>query len=104
MRDVTEETTDFSFLLSGSTLLLALVAFYIGRALWIARREWAHCGPDTKILYLLVAPILTLAVDLLEFTDRLFWRHDGNAQPARSTDARRRAGPLRPKMAMRSDA
>jgi hypothetical protein len=107
---VTEETTDFSYLLSGSTLLLALVGFYIGRALWIARREWAHCGTDTKILYLLVAPLLTLAVDLLEFTDRLFWSYDGKAQPARSMATRRRTGPLhpngplRPKMAVRSDA
>lgn len=62
-----------SFLLSGSTFLLAIAAFYVGRSLWIARREWSHCALDTKILYLLVAPPLTLAVDLLEVTDRLFW-------------------------------
>lgn len=70
---MTEDTTNLPLLLSGSTLLLALAAFYIGRSLWIARREWAECRADTKILYLLVAPPLTLAVDILEFTDRLFW-------------------------------
>lgn len=54
-------------------LLLALVVFYVGRALWIVRHEWRQCRADTKILYLLVAPPLTLAVDVLALTDRLFW-------------------------------
>jgi hypothetical protein len=100
---VAEETTGFSFLLSGSTLILLLVAFYVGRALWIARRVWAQCSTDTKILYLLVAPALTLAVDILEITDRLFWSRQQDARPSRSRLAQRRVGPLRPKVALRSD-
>ncbi|HYD16138.1 MAG TPA: hypothetical protein VEA77_07035 [Hyphomicrobium sp.] len=80
---MTEDSTGLSFLLSGSTILLALAAFYVGRALWIARREWSQCGTDTKILYLLVAPVLTLAVDILEVTDRLFWsRRTGKTNPS----------------------
>jgi hypothetical protein len=70
---VLEEANNFSFLLSGSTVLLAIAAFYVGRSLWIARRELPQCATDTKVLYLLVAPPLTLAVDLLSVTDRLFW-------------------------------
>ncbi len=101
---MTEETTGFPFLLSGTTLILALAAFYVGRALWIARREWALCTMDTKVLYLLVAPILTFAVDLLEITDRLFWSRRGKIQqPVRSGRAQRRVGPLRPETALRSD-
>lgn len=100
---MTEETTGFSFLLSTTTLLLALVAFYVGRSLWIARREWPHCRADTKILYLMVAPPLTLAVDILEFTDRIFWSR-WTAQSARPKTALRRASPVRPtKVAFRSD-
>jgi hypothetical protein len=100
---VTEETTGLSFLLSTTTLLLALVAFYVGRSLWIARREWPHCRADTKILYLMVAPPLTLAVDILEFTDRIFWSR-WTAQSARPKTAIRRASPVRPtKVAFRSD-
>jgi hypothetical protein len=101
---VTEETTNLSFLLSGSTLILGLAAFYIGRALWIVRREWPHCRTDTKVLYLLVAPLLTLAVDLLEFTDRLFWSRQEKTRSLRSRPARRRTGPLHQTVAMRSDA
>lgn len=99
-----EETTDFPFLLSGTTLIFVLAAFYVGRALWIARREWAQCSLDTKILYLLVAPPLTFAVDILEFTDRLFWSRQGKTQrPVRALGARHRVGPLSPKAAFRSD-
>lgn len=97
-----EETTRLLYLLSGTTLFLALVAFYVGRSLWIARREWRHCSTDTKVLYLLVAPALTLAVDILELTDRLFWSRKANARDVRSkpllADAR-----LRPKPVLRSD-
>jgi hypothetical protein len=99
-----EKTTDFSLLLSGSTILMALMVFYVGRSLWIARNEWSECAADTKILYLLVAPPLTLAVDILEFTDRLFWR-----RPARQVALKRPRPPrpaqghhLRAKPAMRS--
>lgn len=97
-----EETTSFPFLLSGTTLILALAVFYVGRALWIARREWPQCSLDTKVLYLLVAPLLTLAVDVLELTDRLFWSGHGKIRrPARRPAPR--AGPLRPKAVLRPD-
>lgn len=85
------DTVSLAYFPSGSSLLLALLAlivFYVGRALWIARHEWRNCGTDTKILYLLVAPILTLAVDLLALTDRLFWRgRDEKPAPRRSDQA-----------------
>ncbi|HRN83511.1 MAG TPA: hypothetical protein PK857_01720 [Hyphomicrobium sp.] len=84
------DTISLAYFPSGRSLLLALlvlVVFYIGRALWIARHEWRQCGTDTKILYLLVAPVLTFAVDLLALTDRLFWR--GRDEKKR---ARRRPG------------
>lgn len=103
---LTDETaTSLPLLLSGSTLLMALAAFYVGRSLWIARREWPQCRTDTKVLYLLVAPLLTLAVDVLAFTDRLFW----SGKPARPHSKPALAQPalasvqLRPKSAMRSD-
>ncbi len=98
---MTEETTTLPLLLSGTTFLLALTAFYVGRSLWIARREWPECRTDTKVLYLLVAPPLTLAVDILNFTDKLFWRAETPLRPAH----RRRATMvtrLRPKTAFRS--
>jgi hypothetical protein len=102
-RNVAEETTGFPLLLSGTTLILALAVFYLGRALWIARREWPQCSLDTKILYLLVAPLLTFAVDVLELTDRWFWSRQGKVpQPVRRPA--RHAGPLRPKTALRSDS
>lgn len=98
-----EETTGFPILLSGTTLILALAAFYLGRALWIARREWPQCSLDTKVLYLLVAPLLTFVVDVLEVTDRLFWNRDGKTrQPARRP-VQGRVGPLRPKAVLRPD-
>jgi hypothetical protein len=99
---VTEETTDYTFLLSGSTLILAVIAFYVGRALWIARRELPECSADTKVLYLLVAPPLTLAVDLLSFTDRLFWAGARQA-PAPARVQARGLRQLRPKTDMRSN-
>ncbi|MCC7251704.1 hypothetical protein [Hyphomicrobium sp.] len=99
---MTEEPTGFSLLLSGSMLLAALAVFYVGRALWIVRHEWSQCRTDTKVLYLLVAPILTLAVDVLSVTDRLFWSRTSKVQPARKRVAHA-VGPLRPKTAMRSD-
>jgi hypothetical protein len=92
---LSEETTNFSFLLSSSMLILALAVFYVGRALWIVRHEWRQCRTDTKILYLLVAPLLTLAVDVLELTDRLFWSRQRKAQPARVVRRPINAKPLR---------
>jgi hypothetical protein len=95
----TEETaTGLSLLLSGSTLLMALAAFYVGRSLWIARREWPQCRTDTKVLYLLVAPVLTFAVDVLAFTDRLFWSGKTVRPRTKPTLVQ-----FRPKSAMRSE-
>lgn len=106
---MTEETTNALSFLSGSTLLLALavalVVFYVGRALWIARREWGECRADTKILYLLVAPPLTFAVDLLTVSDRLFWVDGAPAARhlAGSTAHRRALRQPWPRTALRSD-
>lgn len=86
---VTDETSAISFLLSGWVLLVALVAFYVGRSLWIARREWPECATDTKVLYLIVAPPLTLAVDVLEVTDRMFWRRSARRAQARRAGSHR---------------
>lgn len=79
---------------------MALAAFYVGRSLWIARREWPECATDTKVLYLLVAPVLTFAVDILEVTDRLFWRPSARRPvhgrpPPRPAPAHLRAKALR---------
>ncbi|HEX2841412.1 hypothetical protein [Hyphomicrobium sp.] len=60
-------------LTSVSYALVAVHATYVIRSVWIARKELRDCAWDTKVLYLIVAPVLTLAVDLLEATDRLFW-------------------------------
>ncbi len=87
---VTDETIKLALLPSGRAILFALlvlVAIYVGRSLWIARHDWRNCGTDTKVLYLLVAPILTLAVDLLEFTDRLFWSRRQKKHASRSRQA-----------------
>jgi hypothetical protein len=96
-----ETTSGLPLLISSSTLLMALVAFYVGRSLWIARREWPQCRTDTKVLYLLVAPILTFAVDVLAFTDRLFW--SGKFEKPRAKPALV-VVQFRPKPAMRSEA
>lgn len=110
MSTVTEETASLSSLLPGTALvpalLLLLVAFYVARSLWIARRVWPQCRTDTKILYLLVAPALTLAVDLLEITDRLFWSRGeraGKGARYRVSPPLRRPAGLRPKTALRSN-
>ncbi len=98
---MTDDTSNFSLLLSGTTALLALAAFYVGRSLWIARRELPGCRMDTKILYLLVAPPLTLAVDILAFTDKLFWSSTTRLRPLH----RKRVAVVtrfRPKTAFRS--
>lgn len=100
---VTGEATGLSFLVSGSIILLGLVAFYVGRALWIVRHEWRHCRADTKILYLLVAPPLTLAVDILTFTDRLFWRKSEAASEKPGNGAVQTSTAVREKVTVRSD-
>jgi hypothetical protein len=88
---LTDDTTTLSFLLSGWALLLALVGFYVVRSLWIARREWPECATDTKVLYLVVAPPLTLAVDVLQATDRLFWHRSGRKAHPRAPHSHRTA-------------
>ncbi|HEX2843400.1 hypothetical protein [Hyphomicrobium sp.] len=98
---MTDDATNFSLLLSGTTLLAALAAFYMGRSIWIARRELPGCRLDTKVLYLLVAPPLTLAVDILQFTDKLLW---SNTAPLQALHRKRVAvvPRLRAKSALRS--
>lgn len=61
----------------------------MARSLWIARREWPECATDTKVLYLMVAPPLTLAVDVLQVTDRVFWRRAARKAASRATLSRR---------------
>lgn len=56
---------------------------YTGKAWWVARHEFSRLPGDAKLFYLLVAPPLTLALDVLFFTDRLFYR------PTAPTDLRR---------------
>jgi len=85
----TDDTTPLSYLLSGWAFILALIGFYVARSLWIARREWSECATDTKILYLMVAPPLTLAVDVLQATDRLFWRRAARKAASRSPASNR---------------
>lgn len=100
---MTEDTNTFSFLLSGSTVFLAIAAFYVARSLWIARREWSDCATDTKVLYLLVAPPLTLAVDLLSLTDRLFWSRREAEVARRRPEHRPVSSYHRTKTAMRTN-
>lgn len=47
---------------------------YTLKARWVARAEWTQYSPDTKAFYLLVAPPITFALDVLMVTDRLFYR------------------------------
>ncbi|WP_439541477.1 hypothetical protein [Hyphomicrobium sp.] len=61
----------------------------MARSFWIARREWPECATDTKVLYLMVAPPLTLAVDVLQVTDRLFWRRAARKAASRAALLRR---------------
>ena len=63
-------------------LIIGLAAFCIGRSWWMVRHEWRNLSSDTKKLYLVVAPALTPAVDVLEITDRIFWRDNAeSSQP-----------------------
>jgi hypothetical protein len=54
-------------------MFCALVLFYTGRAWWIARHDWRSYDSDTKCFYLLVSPLLILAIDVLTITDRIYW-------------------------------
>lgn len=46
---------------------------YTIRAWWVARHEWSRFPSDTRAFYLLVTPPMTIALDLLLVTDRLFY-------------------------------
>lgn len=61
---------DPEILLSAPSLLPAAWATYLARAWWRVRREWARLSMDTKWFYVLVAPPLILAMDLLIWTDK----------------------------------
>jgi hypothetical protein len=63
-------------LLSMTFLLPAVWLGYTARAWWVVRDEWKQFTPDTKAFYLMVAPPLTLAVDLVMLTDRIFYSPD----------------------------
>lgn len=60
-----------------TTLLVAVALLYltyIARSLWIARSALVKSGWDTIALYVAVAPILTLGVDVLTVSDRIFYK------------------------------
>lgn len=59
--------------ISLAVIIPALWLGYTGRALWSARKAWPGLTADTKAFYLLVAPPLILALDILIVTDRLFY-------------------------------
>lgn len=59
--------------LSLAVLIPVLWLGYTVRAFWSARREWPNLTADTKAFYLLVAPPLILALDILVVTDILFY-------------------------------
>jgi len=91
---VTDEPTSFSYLVLGAALVGALAGSYAARAVVLARNDWPTWRTDTKLLYLLVAPILTFAVDLLQITDRLLWRRPSPVPPRRDGQAlKRRSAP-----------
>ena len=60
-------------LLLMTCIVLAIWFAYTARALWTVRSQWSHLTADTKAYFLMVAPPLTLALDLLMITDRLFY-------------------------------
>jgi hypothetical protein len=63
----------FAALMSMTFIIPAVWLGYTLRAWWRARREWAAFSTDTKAFYLLVAPPMTLALDVVMLTDRLFY-------------------------------
>lgn len=54
---------------------------YTARVLLIARNDWGAFSPDTKAFYLLVAPPMSLATDIVLLSDRLFY-----STPRRGTE------------------
>lgn len=75
-------------LLSISFIIPAVWLGYTLRAWWSARREFPQLPPDVKVFYLLLAPPLTLALDALMITDRLFYSPRSQFSSGRTTDAR----------------
>ena len=77
-----------------------LWAIYCARAVWIARKQWSRYETDVRLFYLLVAPLLTLATDILLITDRLFWREPvtdrGEIWPREPSRTKRNPRPLTP--------
>lgn len=77
-------------LLSLACIIPAVWLGYTVRAWWVARGEWQAFNSETKAFYLLVAPPLTLALDVFLLTDRLFyWPRASLALPARWRPANR---------------
>ena len=70
-------------LLSMTWIVLAIWFAYTVRALWTVRRQWSHLTADTKAFFLMVAPPLTIALDLLMITDRLFYSPERNRRQPR---------------------
>ncbi len=58
-------------------LMPAVWIAYTTKAWWVARRDWSQYSFDTKAFYLIVAPPLTLALDLLMITDKVFYSPGG---------------------------
>jgi hypothetical protein len=56
-----------------AVIIPSLWLAYTAKALWAARKEWMAFPPDTKAFYLLVAPPLSLALDVLLISDRLLY-------------------------------
>ena len=69
--------------LSMTWIVLAIWFAYTARALWTVRSQWSHLTDDTKAFFLMVAPPLTLALDLLMITDRLFYSPERNRRQPR---------------------
>jgi hypothetical protein len=60
-------------LLSFSVLMPVLWIGYTFRAWWNARQNWNSYPADTKAFFLVVAPPIMFAMDLILVTDRLFY-------------------------------
>lgn len=54
-------------------LLPTIWIAYAVRAWWVARGEFAQLPLDTKAFYVLVTPPLSLALDLIMLSDKLFY-------------------------------
>ena len=77
-------------LLSMTCVFLAIWFSYTARALWTVRSQWRHLTADTKAFFLMVAPPLTMALDLLMITDRLFYSTERHPRQPRERKVIRR--------------